>query len=62
MAETIKYYPPAGPDRRSPETIEKQTYEYVPPVGPGSKSLPPIGDYRDLPQGFIPKIPKSSKK
>lgn len=21
--------------------------EYVPPVGPGSKSLPPIGSYRD---------------
>lgn len=62
MAEKKKYYPPAGPGRRSPETIEHEPYEYIPPVGPGSKCLPPTGDYRDLPQGFIPKLPKSSKK
>lgn len=31
---------------------------YVPPVGPGSKSVPPAGNYRDLPPGFIPQPPK----
>ena len=36
-------------------------YKYVPPVGPGSKSVPPSGDWRDLPDGLIPP-PKFAKE
>lgn len=32
--------------------------EYIPPVGPGSKSVPPVGDWRDLPPGILPEPPK----
>lgn len=40
------------------ESPEQDHKEYIPPVGPGSKSVPPSGDFRDLPPGLIPRQPK----
>ena len=40
------------------ELASRPKTEYIPPVGPGSKSLPPVGDYRQLPPGLIPRFPR----
>lgn len=40
------------------ELANKPKEEYTPPVGPGSKSLPPTGDFRQLPPGLIPNFPR----
>lgn len=50
------YRPPAGPE--SNQTNNDYQKEYTPPVGPGSKSLPPVGDFRELPPGLLPQIQK----
>ncbi len=31
----------------------KKSQEYTPPVGPGSKSLAPVGDWRDIDPALI---------
>lgn len=41
-----------------PTLAKREPKPYIPPVGPGSKSVPPVGDYRDLPPGLIPKHPR----
>ncbi len=40
------------------ELAQKPKKEYIPPVGPGSKSLPPSGDFRQLPPGLNPNHPR----
>ena len=62
MGEKPKYYPPAGPEQRGPDTVEREPRPYIPPVGPGSKSVAPSGDHRDLPSGLVQEISKPRQR
>jgi len=48
-------HPLHGRDNERKARERRERKAYVPPVGPGSKSVPPTGDWRDLPPGLLPK-------
>jgi hypothetical protein len=43
-----------------PKSPESPSKPYVPPVGPGSKSLPPVGNYRDIDPGLLHEVTKDT--